>query len=115
HGVCQFGAAFGFQDHPNVQVTAVSDLVPDRCADLARVCRCPKTYPSLEKLVEDDAIEAVYLATDAPSHARLCIEALKREARGFGRAGGIRLARRCGATLRSGQDLRPEVHDVRDV
>src|SRR6185503_4035388 len=78
HGVCQFGAAFGFQDHPNVQVTAVSDLVPDRCADLARVCRCPKTYPSLEKLVEDDAIEAVYLATDAPSHARLCIEALKR-------------------------------------
>src|SRR5689334_2822712 len=27
-GVCQFGAAFGFQDHPNVEVVAVSDLIP---------------------------------------------------------------------------------------
>ncbi|MEI6052074.1 MAG: twin-arginine translocation signal domain-containing protein, partial [Opitutaceae bacterium] len=26
YGVCQFGAAFGFQDHPNVQVVAVTDL-----------------------------------------------------------------------------------------
>src|SRR4051794_11530473 len=34
YGVCKFSAAFGFQDHPNVEVVAVSDLVPDRCADL---------------------------------------------------------------------------------
>src|SRR5262245_36492702 len=40
YGVCQFGAAFGFQDHPNVTVTAVSDLFPDRCAALSKVCRC---------------------------------------------------------------------------
>ena len=26
YGVCRFGAAFSFQDHPNVEVTAVSDL-----------------------------------------------------------------------------------------
>ncbi|MDP7302715.1 MAG: hypothetical protein QGG09_06415, partial [Pirellulaceae bacterium] len=32
YGVCRFGAAFSFQDHPNVEVTAVSDLFPDRCA-----------------------------------------------------------------------------------
>src|SRR5262245_19252094 len=77
YGVCQFGAAFGFQDHPNVTIVAVSDLFPDRCAALARACRCEKTYPSLEELVKDDAIEAVFVATDAPSHARHCIEVLR--------------------------------------
>ena len=77
YGVCQFGAAFGFQDHPNVTVAAVSDLFPDRCAGLAKACRCAKTYPSLEELVKDDTIEAVFVATDAPSHARHCIEVLK--------------------------------------
>src|SRR5262245_44994948 len=70
YGLCQFGAAFGFQDHPNVQVVAVSDLFPDRCANLAKACRCSKTYPSLEEMVKDDKIEAIFLATDAPSHAR---------------------------------------------
>lgn len=77
YGVCQFGAAFSFQDHPNVEIVAVSDLVPERCAGLARACRCSKTYPSLEELVKDDRIEAVFVATDAPSHARHCVEALK--------------------------------------
>lgn len=77
YGVCKFGAAFGFQDHPNVEVVAVSDLLLDRCAELAKVTRCAKTYPSLEELVKDDRIEAVFVATDAPSHARHCIEVLK--------------------------------------
>ena len=77
YGVCRFGAAFSFQDHPNVEVAAVSDLFPDRCAALAQACRCEKTYPSLEELVKDDTIEAVFTATDAPSHARHCIQALK--------------------------------------
>jgi len=77
YGVCQFGAAFGFQSHPNVEVVAVSDLIPERCAGLAKACRCQKTYPSLEELVKDDRIEAVFVATDAPSHARHCMEVLK--------------------------------------
>ena len=77
YGVCRFGAAFSFQDHPNVEVAAVSDLFPDRCAALAKACRCEKTYPSLEELVKDDTIEAVFCATDAPSHARHCIDVLK--------------------------------------
>ena len=77
YGVCQFGAAFSFQDHPNVEVAAVSDLFPDRCAALAKACRCEKTYPSLEELVKDDTLEAVFVATDAPSHARHCIDVLK--------------------------------------
>ncbi|MGI6573897.1 MAG: Gfo/Idh/MocA family protein [Fermentimonas sp.] len=76
YGVCRFAAAFGFQDHPNVEVVAVSDLIPERCAELARVTRCNKTYPSLEELIKDDSIEAVFIATDAPSHAQHCIDAL---------------------------------------
>ena len=77
YGVCQFAAAFGFQNHPNVEVVAVSDLIPDRCAELAKVVQCLKTYPSLAELVKDDRIEAVFVATDAPSHVRHCLEVLK--------------------------------------
>ena len=77
YGVCKFGAEFGFQDHPNVEIVGVSDLFPDRCAGLAKACRCNKTYPSLEELVKDDRIEAVFVATDAPSHASHCVEVLK--------------------------------------
>jgi predicted dehydrogenase len=77
HGVCKFASQFGFQDHPNVEVVAVSDLIPERCAEMAKVCKCDKTYPSLEELVKDDRIEAVFVATDAPNHVRHCIEVLK--------------------------------------
>ena len=77
YGVCKFGAEFGFQDHPNVTVAAVSDLIPERCTALAKACRCEKTYPSLEELVKDDSLEAVYVATDAPSHADHCIKVLQ--------------------------------------
>ncbi len=76
-GVCQFGAQFGFQDHPNVEIVAVSDLIPERCEGLAKACRCNKTYPSLEELVKDDKIEAVFVATDAPHHAQHCAEVMK--------------------------------------
>ncbi len=76
YGVCRFAAEFSFQHHPNVEVVAVSDLFPDRCAALANVVGCKKTYPSLEELVKDDRIEAVFVATDAPSHARHCMEVL---------------------------------------
>ncbi len=76
YGLCNFSAAFGFQNHPNVEVVAVSDLVPERCNALAERVKCDNKYPSLEELVKDDKVEAVFVATDAPSHARLCIEAL---------------------------------------
>jgi predicted dehydrogenase len=77
NGVSKFGASFGFQEHPNVTVAAVSDLFPDRCSEMAKACRCEKTYPSLEELVKDDTLEAVYVATDAASHAKHCINVLK--------------------------------------
>jgi predicted dehydrogenase len=76
YGVCRFGAEFGFQNHPNVEVVAVSDLIPERREGLMRACRCDKSYESLERLVQDPGIEAVFVATDAPSHARHCMEVL---------------------------------------
>lgn len=76
YGTCKFSAEFSFQDHPNVEVVAVSDLFPDRCAALAQVVKCSKTYPALEEMVKDDKIEAIFVATDAPSHAKHCIEVL---------------------------------------
>lgn len=77
HGLCKFGLAFSLQDHPNVELVAVSDLFPDRCGDMAKKAKCEKTYPSLEEMVKDDSIEAIYCATDALAHAKhavLCME-----------------------------------------
>jgi hypothetical protein len=69
YGLCKFSAKFEFQNHPNVEIVAVSDLFPERCAALAKEVKCAKTYPSLEEMVKDDRIEAIFVATDAPSHA----------------------------------------------
>jgi hypothetical protein len=77
YGLCKFGATWFYQNHPNVEVVAATDLDPVRCADLARAVGAKKTYPSCEEMIKDKEIEAVYIATDAPSHARLSIMALQ--------------------------------------
>lgn len=77
NGLCSFGSQFFYQNHPNVEIVAVSDLIPQRRAALAKACRCQKTYPSCEEMIKDKNIEALYIATDAPSHARLSIMALE--------------------------------------
>ena len=77
YGLCKFGAAFSYQNHPNVEVVAATDLDPGRCAALAKAVGAKKTYPSCEEMIKDKSIEAVYIATDAPSHARLAIMALE--------------------------------------
>lgn len=77
YGLCKFGAAFSYQNHPNVEVVAATDLDPGRCAELAKAVGAKKTYPSCEEMIKDKSIEAIYIATDAPSHARLAIMALE--------------------------------------
>lgn len=77
YGLCQFGAVFFYQNHPNVEVVAATDLDPGRCATLAKAVGAKKTYPSCEEMIKDKSIEAIYIATDAPSHARLAIMALE--------------------------------------
>lgn len=77
YGLCKFGASFYYQNHPNVEVVAATDLDPGRCAQLAKAVGAPKTYESCEEMIKKEkGMEAVYIATDAPSHARLCTMAL---------------------------------------
>ncbi len=76
YGFCKFSTQFSFQSHPNVEVAAVSDLFPDRCDELAKAVKCSKKYSSLEEMLKDDSIEAIFLATDAPSHAKQAIDVL---------------------------------------
>ena len=79
-GVCSFGSQFSYQTHPNVEVVAVAELDPARCKLLQERTRAPKAYPSCEEMIRNaaaDRLEAVYIATDAPSHARLAVMALE--------------------------------------
>ncbi len=66
----RFGATFQFHEHPNCIVEAVSDLEADRRDHLMKVYRCAKSYDSLEKLLLDRNIDAVFLATPVPDHVR---------------------------------------------
>lgn len=76
YGFSKFSADFGFQNHPNVEIVAVSDIIPERCDALAVHVKCSKKYNSIEELVKDKSIEAVFICTDAPSHAKHAILAL---------------------------------------
>jgi predicted dehydrogenase len=71
-----FGAGFQFHEHPNCIVEAVSDLRPERRDKLMQVYKCTKSYESLEKLIQDPKIEAVFIATPAPDHTRHVIASL---------------------------------------
>lgn len=73
----RFGLTFQFHEHPNCTVEAVSDLRPDRRAALQKVYRCAKAHDSLDTLLRDREIEAVFLATPAPDHVRHAVQALR--------------------------------------
>lgn len=72
----RFGATFYFHEHPNCIVEAVSDLRADRRATLQQTYRCQKAYESLDLLLRDKKIDAVFIATGAPDHARHVLAAL---------------------------------------
>ena len=72
----RFGAGFYFHEHPNCIVEAVSDLRADRREVLMKTYRCKKSYESLEQLLQDKKVDAVFIATGAPDHARHVLAAL---------------------------------------
>ncbi len=72
-----FGSSFHFHEHPNCIVEAVSDLRPDRRDILTKTYNCSKSYESLEKLILDPKVEAVFIATEAPNHARHVLATLR--------------------------------------
>jgi predicted dehydrogenase len=76
----RFGASFHFHEHPNCTVEAISDLRADRRARLMKLSPQAKSYESLELLLRDSKVEAVFVATGAPDHARhvlACLDAGK--------------------------------------
>lgn len=73
----RFGAGFHFHEHPNCTVEAVSDLRKDRRDRLMTTYHCNKSYNSLDELLKDPKVEAVFLATPAPDHAEHTLAALK--------------------------------------
>ena len=87
HGVCQFGCEFGYECHPNVEVVACTDLDPKRCDDMAKRLirqsngrlKTLKQFKSCEEMIKEmrGKMDAVYIATDPPSHARLAILAME--------------------------------------
>ena len=76
----RFGLGFQFHEHPDCVVEAVAELRPERLAALQKVYKCAQGYPSLEAMLKDPKVEAVFLATPAPDHVRhtlLCLAAGK--------------------------------------
>src|SRR5215217_2220173 len=71
-----FGCGFYFHEHPNCIVEAVSDLLEGRRGDLMKTYKCSKSYESLEKLLQDKNVEAVFIATPAPDHAKHVLASL---------------------------------------
>lgn len=72
----RFGLGFYFNEHPNCKVVAVSDLIQSRRDNLMKTYQCDKSYESLEVLLKDKNVEAVFIATPAPDHARHVIASL---------------------------------------
>jgi len=71
-----FGAGFQFHIHPNSVVRAVSDLSLDGRRHLQNVYNCGLAYDTLEELLKDRKIDAVFIATPPHKHAEHVIKSL---------------------------------------
>ena len=74
----RFGATFHWHQHPNCQVTAVTDLYPERRERLKNHYQCDAVYDSLEAMIQQAKdVDAVAVFSGAPDHARhakMCFE-----------------------------------------
>jgi len=74
----RFGASFQWHEHPQCVVAGVSDLRPERRANLQKVYGCEQAYESLEVMLRDGKdIEAVGIFTEAPNHVPHAVAALR--------------------------------------
>jgi len=72
----RFGSDFQFHIHPNSTVEAVSDLSCQGRRHLQKIYNCSKAYNSIEELLKDKEIDAVFIATPATLHEDHVIKAL---------------------------------------
>ena len=66
-----------FRAAPEVDVIAVASASPDRARGFADRFRIPASYGSLDELLRNDAITAVYVASRNLDHSRATIAALR--------------------------------------
>ena len=73
-----FGTSFYFHEHPQCEVTAVTDLYAERRQRLRDTYRCDNVYESLEEMLKRRRdLDAVAIFSDVPSHvkhAKMCME-----------------------------------------
>lgn len=72
-----FGSGFQFHLHPNSVVRAVCDMRPEGRRQLQDVYQSDLAYHSLDDLLKDKTIDAVFIATPPHLHADHVIKALK--------------------------------------
>lgn len=71
-----FGASFYWHEHPECEVTAVSDLRDDRQKLLADRYRCTNVYGEFHPMLKDPKVDAVAIFTPAPDHVKHCVDVL---------------------------------------
>ena len=49
--ICNFGSAFTYQDHPNVEVVACAELLPEKLKLLQERVKAKKAYPNRCRLI----------------------------------------------------------------
>lgn len=78
-GAGQFSGAFTalFRLHPNVGDVFVSDVVPDRAADLVARQGLAGTFDSFEEMLDSPAVDAVAIFTQRWTHGPLVAQALR--------------------------------------
>lgn len=74
-----FGTQFSWNEHPNCEVTGVTDLRPDRRKKLRETYQCDAVYDSLEEMIPKarnriDAVAVFSGAIDHVKHATMCME-----------------------------------------
>lgn len=66
-----FGAQFQWHEHPNCEVTAVTDLREERRKILRDTYHCDNVYDSLEDMLKTEKnVDAVAVFTEATNHAK---------------------------------------------
>ncbi len=75
-----FGASHHWHEHPQCEITAVTDLVAERRQTLKQNYKCQNDFASLEEMFDKaaDQFDAVAIFTDAPSHAKHAIMCMER-------------------------------------
>ncbi len=71
-----FGAFFPWSEHPNCQVTAVSDLREERRQKLVEKFHCSNAYAEFHPMLKDPEVDAVAIFTGAPDHVSHCVDVM---------------------------------------